>query len=120
QAEARHRLQRDDRRWHVHAQRRRVLRRVRRRAGGVGQQQAPVRLDAAGRARRSARRALRRRQAMNAPADVLDYGPDAIILAGLNGQNWRLDDYVARGGYAALRKVLADKIPPATIIAELK
>jgi NADH-quinone oxidoreductase subunit F len=28
------------------------------------------------------------------------------ILAGLNGSNWHLADYEARGGYAALRKVL--------------
>ncbi len=28
------------------------------------------------------------------------------ILAGLNGTNWHLADYEARGGYAALRKVL--------------
>jgi len=28
------------------------------------------------------------------------------IYAGLNGNNWSLQDYVARGGYQALRKVL--------------
>jgi NADH-quinone oxidoreductase subunit F len=28
------------------------------------------------------------------------------ILAGLNGANWRLNDYEARGGYLALRKIL--------------
>ncbi len=28
------------------------------------------------------------------------------IYAGLNGTNWRLKDYEARGGYAALRKIL--------------
>ena len=28
------------------------------------------------------------------------------IYAGLNGKNWRLADYVARGGYSALRKIL--------------
>lgn len=28
------------------------------------------------------------------------------ILAGLNGDNWRLKDYEARGGYQALRKIL--------------
>ena len=28
------------------------------------------------------------------------------ILAGLNGNNWRLSDYEARGGYQALRKIL--------------
>ncbi len=29
------------------------------------------------------------------------------IYAGLTGRNWRLHDYQARGGYAALRKILA-------------
>jgi len=51
---------------------------------------------------------------------MLDYGPDAIILAGLDGENWRLADYVKRGGYSALRKILADKTPPETVIAEVK
>ena len=57
---------------------------------------------------------------MNAPSEFLDYGPDAIIMAGLTGKNWRLADYVARGGYEALKKILAEKIPPATVIAEVK
>ena len=57
---------------------------------------------------------------MNAPLEFIDYGPEAIILAGLNGRNWKLADYVARGGYDALKKILAEKIAPATIIAELK
>src|SRR2546421_9885488 len=51
---------------------------------------------------------------------MLDYGPDAIILAGLDGENWRLADYVARGGYSALKKILAAKTPPETLIAEVK
>jgi NADH-quinone oxidoreductase subunit F len=51
---------------------------------------------------------------------MLDYGPDAIIMKGLDGENWRLDDYVKRGGYSALKKVLAEKIPPENIIADLK
>lgn len=43
------------------------------------------------------------------------------ILANLNGEkSWRLKDYVARGGYAALRKILLEKTPPEKIIAELK
>ena len=37
---------------------------------------------------------------MNAPSEFLDYGPDAILMKGLDGRNWRLDDYEARGGYA--------------------
>ena len=37
---------------------------------------------------------------------MLDYGPDAMLMDGLDGQNWRLKDYERRGGYAALRKIL--------------
>ena len=43
-----------------------------------------------------------------------------IICAGLDGSNWRLADYVQRGGYEALKKILAGKIPPEAIITELK
>jgi NADH-quinone oxidoreductase subunit F len=57
---------------------------------------------------------------MNAPSEFLDYGPDPVLMAGLNGRNWRLADYVARGGYEALKKILADKTPPAEVIAEVK
>jgi len=57
---------------------------------------------------------------MNAPREFLDYGPDAVLMAGLDGSNWRLDDYVKRGGYEALRRILAEKTPPATVIAEVK
>ena len=52
------------------------------------------------------------------PAGI--FGPEAIILRGLDGTNWRLKDYEARGGYAALRKILAGKIPPGQVIAEVK
>ncbi len=48
------------------------------------------------------------------------FGPDAVIMKGITGANWRLDDYLARGGYAALKKILAEKITPEQIIAELK
>jgi NADH-quinone oxidoreductase subunit F len=48
------------------------------------------------------------------------FGPDAVILKGLDGLNWRLKDYQARGGYAALKKILADKITPEAVIAEMK
>ncbi len=57
---------------------------------------------------------------MNAPSEFLNYGPDAVLMAGLTGTNWRLPDYVARGGYDALKKILAEKIPPEQIIAEMK
>ncbi len=50
----------------------------------------------------------------------LDYGPEALILKGLDGQNWRLADYLQRGGYAALKKILTEKIPPDQVIAEVK
>ena len=51
-------------------------------------------------------------------ADI--YGPDAVIMKGITGANWKLDDYVARGGYVALKKILAEKIPPEQVIAEVK
>jgi len=60
---------------------------------------------------------------MNAPlppfaTDI--YGPDALILKGLTGLNWRLKDYEERGGYQALKKILAEKIPPEQVINEVK
>jgi len=46
------------------------------------------------------------------------------IYAELNGSNWRLKDYVARGGYQALRKILGldgfDAMTPEQVIAEVK
>ena len=53
----------------------------------------------------------------------------AQIYAGLDGKNWRLADYVARGGYAALKKILGVGQPegegpggmtPEQVIAEVK
>ena len=43
-----------------------------------------------------------------------------LILAGLDGANWRLADYLKRGGYASLRRILTENIPPEQVIAELK
>ncbi len=43
-----------------------------------------------------------------------------IILAGLDGNNWRIGDYMRRGGYSALKKVLDEKIPPEQIVNEVK
>ena len=51
---------------------------------------------------------------------MLDYGPDAILMTGLDGTNWRLADYEKRGGYSALKKLLAEKTPPDQVIAEVK
>ncbi len=51
---------------------------------------------------------------------MLEYGPDAVIMTGLDGSNWRLKDYESRGGYKALRKIIAEKITPDAVIAEVK
>jgi len=48
------------------------------------------------------------------------FGPDAVIMKGINGTNWSIKDYEARGGYAALRKILSEKIPPEQVIADVK
>ena len=51
---------------------------------------------------------------------MIDYGPDAILMKGLDGRNWRLKDYEARDGYAALQKILSEKIKPEDLINDLK
>ncbi len=43
-----------------------------------------------------------------------------LILAGLDGKNWHLTDYEARGGYLQLRRILSEKITPDAVIAEIK
>jgi len=49
---------------------------------------------------------------------------DPQIYAGLDGRNWRLKDYEARGGYQALRKILGKDggagLTPDQVIAEVK
>jgi NADH-quinone oxidoreductase subunit F len=42
------------------------------------------------------------------------------ILAGLDGNNWSLQDYVARGGYQALRKILTEGMTQDEVIATVK
>ncbi len=42
------------------------------------------------------------------------------ILDGINGENWQLDEYVKRGGYEALRKVLTGGMSQEDVIGELK
>ena len=54
------------------------------------------------------------------PFAIDQFGPDAVIMKGINGENWSLKDYEARGGYAALRKILAEKTPPEQVIADVK
>lgn len=48
------------------------------------------------------------------------FGPDAVIMKGISGANWRLKDYEARGGYSALKKIIAENIPPEQVVNELK
>ncbi|HEY5801844.1 MAG TPA: NADH-quinone oxidoreductase subunit NuoF [Burkholderiaceae bacterium] len=43
-----------------------------------------------------------------------------LILKDLDGQNWHCADYVKRGGYSALRRILTEGITPEQVIAELK
>lgn len=43
-----------------------------------------------------------------------------VILAGLDGSNWDLKGYEARGGYRALRKILTEGISQEDVIAEVK
>lgn len=45
---------------------------------------------------------------------------DPQILAGLDGNNWDLDGYVARGGYEGLRRILTTGMTPDDVIAEVK
>ncbi len=45
---------------------------------------------------------------------------DPILLADLDGNNWRLRDYERRGGYAALRRILSEGMAPDAVVAELK
>jgi len=44
-----------------------------------------------------------------------------LILADLDGdRTWRLQDYIKRGGYEALKRIIAEKMSPADVIAEVK
>ena len=47
---------------------------------------------------------------------------DPQIMADLDGKNWRLKDYEARGGYQAIRKILAGEggMTPDQVVAEVK
>jgi len=42
------------------------------------------------------------------------------IVAGLDGSNWGLQDYIKRGGYEALRRILTTGMKPEEVIAEVK
>jgi NADH-quinone oxidoreductase subunit F len=44
-----------------------------------------------------------------------------VLMAGLDGDNtWRLKDYVARGGYAQLRRILESGLTQEEVISEVK
>src|SRR6185436_14221415 len=60
------------------------------------------------------------RPAARGPKVILCYGPDAILMKGLDGSNWRLKDYEAREGYAALKKLLTSKVEPTALINDMK
>ena len=51
---------------------------------------------------------------------MLDYGPDAVIMKGLDGENWGLEAYKERGGYQAIAKIVEQKLTPDAVIAEVK
>jgi len=54
------------------------------------------------------------------PFPTNSYGPDAVIMKGIDGLNWNLGAYEKRGGYQALRKILSEGISPEDVIAEVK
>ena len=56
----------------------------------------------------------------NPPFSEDSYGPEAVIMKGVNGVNWQLAEYEKRGGYQALRKILSDEYSPDDVIAEVK
>lgn len=46
---------------------------------------------------------------------------NSVLMAGLDGDNtWGIKHYIARGGYAMLRKILTEKISQEQVISEVK
>lgn len=46
---------------------------------------------------------------------------NGLLMEGLDGDNtWRLKDYVARGGYAQLRRILDSKMTQEEVIGDRK
>ncbi|GGI17456.1 NADH-quinone oxidoreductase subunit NuoF [Oxalicibacterium faecigallinarum] len=43
-----------------------------------------------------------------------------LIFANLTGDNWGLQDYVKRGGYESLKRILSEGMTPDQVIAEVK
>ena len=120
---ARHRRGRHHRRRRLHGAEGRVPRRLRRRAGAAGQRPADVQLHeqrhastswsrpCVRRARRARNDCLARSFPLSRPTatETCFHGRhiEPQIYAGLDGTNWRLKDYEARGGYQAWKKILA-------------
>ena len=59
-------------------------------------------------------------QDLNTSMCLHDRHIEPQIMAGLTGNNWGLQDYVARGGYEASRKILTSGMKPEDVIAEVK
>ena len=80
----------------------------------------PARVDPGGRAMMTPDQVLSQFQATGVQTCFHDRHIEPQIYAGLDGTNWRLADYEARGGYKALRKILAEGLTPDQVIAEVK
>jgi len=48
------------------------------------------------------------------------FGPDAVIMKGLDGVNWRLRITRRAAAIRRLKKILSEKITPENVIAEVK
>lgn len=42
------------------------------------------------------------------------------IMLGLDGSNWHIEDYIKRGGYSAIKKILHTRMAPEDVISEIK
>lgn len=45
---------------------------------------------------------------------------EPVLFRGLTGDNWTLADYVARGGYGQIRRILGGHVPAERIVAEVR
>ena len=45
---------------------------------------------------------------------------EPLLFAGLNGQNWKLADYMARGGFEAIRRIVRERTEKEKIISEVE
>ena len=49
-----------------------------------------------------------------------DRHAEPVLLKGLTGDNWSLADYLQRGGYGQIRRILSERMPPEEIVAEVR